>query len=135
MRLRKFWVSPLAGVGVVLISYAAMFAYDIEFPQMGEARQLALFLFSVVTLILGGAIGSFLAWRMGFGRGGRLAAGLGPVMVILCLVVYMMFIRSSGTSQEPVYKLIDGLIGSVWKPTLYVMIGAAPFLFPKEHAQ
>lgn len=133
MRLHK-WVPSLVGIALVLIAGAAMLTYTIEFPQADETRKFTVFLFSVVILILAGGASSFLAWRMGFRRGERLAAGISPLAVILCLIVYETVVYSHGTSHEPAYKLVDGLVASIWKPAVYILIGTAPFLFPRQRA-
>ena len=127
---RAFWVSALAGTAVLIGAYAAMLFYSLEFPTPHVSRAV-LRLIPLATLILAGAVSALLAWRLGALRCVRLAAGLSPVVIVLGLVLYV-YLRFTRRFPLPPVALIEGVVNSVWKDTLYLLVGTVPFLLPRD---
>ncbi len=133
-RGRAFLIPAIIGVGVLLVSYASLVLYNLYFPRTDPLRGGVFHLIGVLPFILTGAVAAFLAWRLGAQRWERLAAGVCPAVIVLCLGVYS-FLRFRGTSHPSLVLVIDSLISGVGRATIYLLLGTLPFLFPNVRAR
>ena len=141
-RLRVYWIPWLAALAAasawLVVTFRTMFIWRImgglSAPSFANEFPGLEFLAIFAPLSLVGAVGAYVAWRLGATKWQRLLAGMFPAFVLpLCYVVYWYTdspFRIFGARF--VFRFLQGALSPF---LLFILLGSLPFLFPADVVQ